>query len=206
MRNFALQPLDVEQLGEKGYFVRNRCLAPDTCRVLRRTIDQMARATERHGIDRERRHRRTAPGRGDYLTWLDRTDEYPWDLVAERFEQLRVDLNRMGYLGLREFDVRIARYSDDGSSVDRYVETPGPDSDRRVTATVYLNPGWEAPDGGELRLSPPSAGEPVDIAPIAGRLVAYRDDEVDREVLPTHAPRYGLSSWYRGRAPRRPTL
>jgi Rps23 Pro-64 3,4-dihydroxylase Tpa1-like proline 4-hydroxylase len=44
---------------------------------------------------------------------------------------------------------------------------------RRITAIFYLNPGWQQGQGGELRLYPfPDAG-PVDIAPVADRLVLF---------------------------------
>jgi hypothetical protein len=41
---------------------------------------------------------------------------------------------------------------------------------RVLTAILYLNPGWDAADGGELRLLPFPFG-PVDLAPLFGRVV-----------------------------------
>lgn len=209
MRNFALKPPDVEKLGEQGYFIRDHFLARDTSRVVRRSVEQLVRKNTARfaGAGSARRHRRRPALCGDYITWLDRTDGgYPWDLVAERFEQLRVALNRMGYLGLRDHDVQIARYPGDGSGVDRHLDARRHGADRRITATVYLNPDWETTDGGQLRLYPPASDDPVDIAPLAGRLVAFLGDEVEHAVRPTHTPRSALSARYRGRTPQRPNL
>lgn len=209
MPDFDLRAADVERLGDQSYFIRDRFLPPDTCRVVRRSIEQMAREGDLRagGVGRQPRTRRQSEIRGDYITWLDRTDGYPWDRVAERFEQLRMDLNRMGYLGLQEGDVQIARYPGDGSGFDRHLDVHRQLSDRRVTTTLYLNPDWEPADGGELRIYPPDAPEqPVEVPPLGGRLVTFLSEEVEHEVLPTHAPRYALSCWYRGRAPDRVKL
>ena len=44
---------------------------------------------------------------------------------------------------------------------------------RRLTAILYLNPGWSVPQhGGAVRLYPWPAA-PVDVAPLAGRLLLF---------------------------------
>ena len=199
---FDLASEDIEHLGEHGFFVREQFLTGDICRVLCRSIDRLARAGDLRaaGVGRAGGHRRDPSIRGDYITWLDETDGYPWDTVAERFEHLRVALNRMGYLGLSDCNIQIARYPGDGSGFDRHLDTHRHGADRRLTATVYLNPDWQPSDGGRLRIYP-TDDDPVEVAPVAGRIVAFLSDEVEHEVLPTYTPRFALSSWYRGRAP-----
>ena len=55
---------------------------------------------------------------------------------------------------------------------------------RKVTAIFYLNPSWKPGEGGELRLYPwPSP--PLDIAPIADRLVLFSSTRMWHRVLPS---------------------
>ena len=78
---------------------------------------------------------------------------------------------------------------------------------RLVTAILYLNPDWSAADGGRLRAYPPIGGarsnpfsEPIEIEPIAGRLVIFMAREVEHEVLLSRGrPRIALTQWiFRG--------
>jgi SM-20-related protein len=65
-----------------------------------------------------------------------------------------------------------------------------------VTAILYLNPDWTEAAGGLLRLHLPSG--PLDVAPLLDRLVVFRSEIVEHEVLPTHAPRWAVTAWYPG--------
>lgn len=73
-------------------------------------------------------------------------------------------------------------------------------SSRVLTSVLYVTPdGWGAADGGAIRLYPRrSDGEPVDIAPLANRLVLfYSDSRTPHEVLAcSRDGRMALSFWY----------
>jgi SM-20-related protein len=76
---------------------------------------------------------------------------------------------------------------------------------------LYLNKNWEPAHGGELRIFLPEKqqGEEgnkgngdkkmsekwVDIAPVAGRLVCFRSDTVEHEVLTAFQPRKSVTGW-----------
>ncbi len=75
---------------------------------------------------------------------------------------------------------------------------------RLVTAVYYLNQGWKAGDGGCLRVYctpngvPPSTPEPypvVDIEPFSDRLVIFRSEKVEHEVLHNVEIRMALTLW-----------
>ena len=73
---------------------------------------------------------------------------------------------------------------------------------RRLTAIVYLNEGWEAEWGGQLRLYEPcgTAGESersVDVLPVYGRLLLFASEEVEHEVLPATKRRLALTTWFK---------
>lgn len=90
--------------------------------------------------------------------------------------------------------------------LDAFSTTPGDDAAagrdaRRVTAILYLNADWEPAHGGRLRLFPPCAGRAhVDVDPVFGRLLLFRSELVAHEVLPSHAQRWALTLWMRGKA------
>ncbi len=76
---------------------------------------------------------------------------------------------------------------------------------RLVTAVYYLNQGWKAGDGGCLRVHCPPNGVPsstsepshvVDIEPFSDRLVIFRSDKVEHEVLPNVEIRMALTLWF----------
>jgi SM-20-related protein len=63
-----------------------------------------------------------------------------------------------------------------------------------VTAIVYLNPAWKREDGGQLRLHV----DPVqDVDPVLDRLVVFLSEKVPHEVLPSFAPRFAATAWFR---------
>ena len=73
---------------------------------------------------------------------------------------------------------------------------------RRLTAIVYLNDGWEAEWGGQLRLYERcgTAGESelgVDVLPVYGRLLLFASEEVEHEVLPATKRRVALTTWFK---------
>ena len=71
----------------------------------------------------------------------------------------------------------------------------------RLTAILYLNPGWRDVDGGALRLFAPRApwGVPpvADVEPLNDRPVLfYADYRVPHEVLGPHSDRLAITLWY----------
>lgn len=67
---------------------------------------------------------------------------------------------------------------------------------RRLTAILYLNPGFDATrDGGCLRVYLPRGGGVRDVSPSGGRLLLFSSCEVEHEVLPTTAARMAVTLW-----------
>ena len=82
-----------------------------------------------------------------------------------------------------------------------HTDNCGPGDARRVTAVYYPNDAaWDASWGGEMVLWPRDPARRREVAPVGDRLVVFRSDEVEHEVLPVAdaAPtdRLALSFWY----------
>jgi SM-20-related protein len=154
----------------------------------------------RAGIGRGEEHQLNRFVRGDEICWLDPADPQLVDWFGW-VEQLRMALNRRLFMGLFDFECHFARYPR-GSFYRRHVDAFRDQERSRVLSTVlYLTPGWQPGDGGELVLYRPEGPELDRVQPAAGRLVLFLSEEFPHEVLPTRRSRYSLTGWYRVSAP-----
>ncbi|MFZ5439595.1 MAG: 2OG-Fe(II) oxygenase [Myxococcota bacterium] len=183
---------EVERLGEDGYFVHDGFLGAE----LARRVRDEARLVplRRAGVRRE--HTLDDTVRNDEIAWLapENTSGALREAVA-RFTALQDVVNEGAWLGLRRFDLQLARYGPGGKYVRHLDAFPGQDN-RRLTAIVYLNDGWTPAAGGQLQVF---AAVPRIVEPILDRLVVFRSELIEHEVLESHAERWALAAWYSAR-------
>ncbi|MFO0596308.1 MAG: 2OG-Fe(II) oxygenase [Myxococcaceae bacterium] len=182
---------EVEQLGERGWFVRDGFLGASLARAVR---------AEAPAVELRRAAIRKARELDDAV----RTDEIAW--VEEQqgalgqaracFEALRDGVNQAAFLGLRGFDLQLARYAPGGQYVRHRDAFPGSEN-RRLTAIVYLNDGWVPANGGALELFVDPA--PVVVEPVLDRLVVFLSERIEHAVQPCHAERWALTAWFGAR-------
>lgn len=188
---------DIERLGEGEALVIDRWLPGEDALRARAAAEALFVAGQLRpaGIGRGDRRQLDPRIRGDEFMWLER-DEVPSGMgtLLDAFEALRQDINQRAFAGLRSFEVQVACYSG-GAGYARHRDAFRGEVNRRLTAICYLNPDWRADHGGTLRIWPPS-GEAL-IAPILGRLVLFRADLLEHEVLPSLSPRYAVTAWFR---------
>ena len=116
---------------------------------------------------------RFSPGAKRVVHWLPRSSALP---------ELMDVLNREAFVGLRSFDLQLARYGPGAKYVRHRDAFPG-QGNRRVTAIVYLNEGWVPAHGGELKLFDPE----MVIEPVMDRLVVFLSEKIEHEVLESRA-------------------
>ena len=69
---------------------------------------------------------------------------------------------------------------------------------RVLSLVVYLNPGWQHEDGGELVLyRDESDAEGIRVTPLMGTVVVFLSEEFPHEVLPAQRDRYSIAGWFR---------
>lgn len=188
----AIWPVEVSQLGTKGFFTRPSFLGAD---LAKRALEEAKLVPLRRAGIRKGRELDDSV-RTDELAWLT-ADETAGALaeVVTHFAELMKSLNEAAWLGLRTFDLQLAHYAP-GAHYGKHRDAFPGDDNRRVTAIVYLNPGWVADDGGQLRLH----AEPLfDLEPTLDRLVVFRSEVVEHEVLEARADRWALTAWYSAR-------
>lgn len=131
--------------------------------------------------------------RGDYIQWLDKKSGPPETMLyLNRLGELIQFLNAELFLSLKDFEVHLTVYPP-GSYYKRHLDQFRHDDHRRLSVICYLNHDWKESDGGQLRMF---LGEgPLDVLPHAGRLVCFRSDRIEHEVLPASRDRLSLTGW-----------
>jgi len=148
-------------------------------------------------IGSEQSLRRREDIRGDSICWIAAPLMPAEQTLLEELERLRLELNHAALLGLFELELHYAFYPP-GAEYARHVDQPRGRAQRQVSLVLYLNEGWTAAAGGELRIFD-AAGCHRDIEPIAGRLVCFLTPGREHAVLPTRYDRLSISGWFRAR-------
>lgn len=131
--------------------------------------------------------------RRDRIRWLDPVHEDPDEAAFFAvMDAFVTHLNASCYTGITGYEFHYALY-EPGSFYKRHLDQFRNDSRRKYSMILYLNPGWEAGDGGELGIHT-GAGLQL-IAPEAGKGVFFRSDALEHEVLTTNKPRLSITGW-----------
>lgn len=131
--------------------------------------------------------------RGDYIQWLDReTAPEPAKVYLNRLHELIGFLNRALFLSLKDAEAHFTIYPP-GSFYKRHLDQFKHDDHRKLSVICYLNNDWTEENGGQLRMYLPDGAK--DVIPIAGRLVIFRSDQIEHEVLPATRERMSITGW-----------
>jgi SM-20-related protein len=176
-----------------GFLSQPRICGLIECAGLRRRRGDFGAA--RVGADQRLQTR--AEIRGDSTCWLVEPLFTEEQALLRDLDQLRLELNRKGFLGLFDLELHYAWYPP-GAGYARHVDQLQGRDQRMVSIVLYLNETWKPGAGGELRLFG-AANEHRDIAPIGGRLVYFLTAGQEHAVLPTECDRLSISGWFRRR-------
>lgn len=131
--------------------------------------------------------------RGDYIQWVDKASAPPPVAVyLNRIGELVSYLNQELFLSLKDYEIHMTVYPT-GSFYKRHLDQFRADDHRKLSAICYLNRNWTDDDGGQLRMYLPEGNK--DFLPLAGRLVCFRSDQIEHEVLPAKKERLSLTGW-----------
>ena len=135
--------------------------------------------------------------RGDRIQWLEPGQAACCDQYLALFDELRLAINRSLYLRLEAYESHFALYPP-GAFYHKHLDRFRDDDRRAVSAVFYLNPDWQAEQGGALRLYL-TDGSTHDVLPEAGTLVVFLSADLPHEVLPATRERLSLTGWFRRR-------
>ena len=131
--------------------------------------------------------------RGDYIQWIDKaTAQPPVQAYLNKLTELISFVNQSLFLSLKDYEVHMTIYPA-GSFYKRHLDQFKKDDHRKLSLICYLNENWKEEEGGQLRIY--QQQKHFDILPVAGRLVCFRSDQLEHEVLPAIRPRLSLTGW-----------
>lgn len=203
MNEMTAQKLETAtiELADRGYSVITDFLSPIEVQQVLAVLQQRIEDGEfkKAGIGAGNHFQVDKTVRGDYIRWIDRQDaRMSTTMVLQRVDELRLTINRLCFLGLKDYEAHFAFYPT-GTFYKRHLDQFKTDDHRRISFVIYLNEGWQTADGGQLRLFLPDeqtgAEQVVDIAPTAGTLAIFRSDIIEHEVLPVNRERYSITGW-----------
>ncbi len=188
-----------DALQTRGYaVVRDFLTSPEVAELVADVRRREARGDFRPAATGAGPQRAVRPTiRGDRIHWLTLTEGEAEARLLARLEALKVSLNGACFLGLVDLECHYAIYPP-GAGYVRHLDRSPAGVERVVSVVLYLNEGWTADDGGELRLF---AEPTVDVRPSGGTLVLFLSDSLEHQVLPTRRERLSLTGWFRRRSP-----
>lgn len=182
-------------LAEHGYAVSDQFLSQTEVQAIldsdlcRQDVEKLSKA----GIGKQQHHQINESIRGDFIHWLDKESAEPAIKVyLDRIEAMMQQLNEALFLSLKDFEIHLTLYPI-GTFYKRHLDQFKKDDHRKLSVICYLNQKWEDNNGGQLRIYLPEGHR--DILPIGGRLVCFRSDQLEHEVLPATRERRSLTGW-----------
>lgn len=145
------------------------------------------------GIGQQTEFRINESIRGDYIRWIDKASAPPpLNDYIERLNVLMRFINRSLFLSLKDVELHTTVYPA-GAYYKRHLDQFKAGDHRKLSVICYLNKDWTDALGGQLRLY--IKGGIIDVLPLAGRLVCFRSDNIEHEVLPSRKERLSVTGW-----------
>lgn len=184
-----------DNLAEQGLAVVDQFLSQNEVNdILESEYYHKARSIlRRAGIGKNEGHQVNEAIRGDYIHWLNHHHAPPpFNIYLTRLRQLQQFLNHTLFLCLRDFEIHLTTYPP-GTFYKRHLDQFKKDDHRKLSVICYLNNDWQECHGGQLRIF--RDGQVLDVLPLSGRLVCFRSDQIEHEVLPATRERLSLTGW-----------
>lgn len=182
-------------LAEQGYATIDQFISPSEVASIRR-LDEFNGGLlqfRKAGIGKQLETNIDESIRGDYVKWIDRrTAGRELKVYMDQLDKMISYVNQSLFLSLKDFELHLTIYPA-GSYYKRHLDQFKGDDHRRLSVIFYLNEDWKEEEGGQVRLYLPSG--PLDVYPIGGRLVCFRSDTIEHEVLPATRDRLSITGW-----------
>ncbi len=182
-------------LAENGYAVIDHFLSEEEVQHILQ-LDDFKNALlhfKKAGIGKNTDKQINESIRGDYIQWIDKETAAPEIKVyLNRLGEMISHINQSLFLSLKDAEVHMTVYPE-GTFYKRHLDQFKKDDHRKLSVICYLNEGWQENHGGQLRMHLPDGEK--DVLPIAGRLVCFRSDQIEHEVLPGTRERMSLTGW-----------
>jgi len=182
-------------IAETGYAVIDDFLSPEEVNSILQ-LDEFKTGLlqfKKAGIGQKQEKQINEAIRGDYIEWIDRTAARPpLQAYLTKLNELISFVNQTLFLSLKDYEVHMTIYPA-GAYYKKHLDQFKKDDHRKLSVICYLNKNWKVEEGGQLRIY--RQEESIDVLPVAGRLVCFRSDLLEHEVLPSTRNRLSLTGW-----------
>ncbi len=182
-------------LADKSYAIVDNFLTPGEVAAILHT-DEFTNAKlhfKKAGIGKQQERQVNESIRGDFIQWIDPAKtSAPIGLYTDRLRELLQYLNQALFLSLKDAEVHLTTYPP-GTFYKRHLDQFRADDHRKLSVICYLNSDWSEQDGGQLKMYLPEGS--LEVSPIGGRLVCFRSDKIEHEVLPATRDRLSITGW-----------
>lgn len=184
-----------DTLADNGYAVVDNFFPENLYFSLKNYLHELSYADRmrRAGIGAQQDFQLNKSIRGDSIFWLDPASTS--EVIQEFFkmiEELKSDLNRNFFLSLSGYEFHFAHYPP-GTFYKRHSDQFRERNNRLITVIFYFNDNWKQTDGGELKIF--LEDEEKLVAPLGNRMLIFRSELIEHEVLKTNMDRYSLTGW-----------
>lgn len=182
-------------IAENGYAVVDNFLNPEEVQSIQE-LDGFKNGLlqfKKAGIGKSQEKQINEAIRGDYIQWIKpESAEPPLQVYLTKLKELITFVNQNLYLSLKDFEVHQTIYPI-GTFYKRHLDQFKKEDHRKLSVICYLNSDWKESDGGQLRIY--LDNKTKDVLPLAGRLVCFRSDLLEHEVLPATRERLSITGW-----------
>lgn len=146
-------------------------------------------------VGRQQQHTINTNVRSDRIHWLESAQPVERSYL-EVMDTLRHGLNRELFMGLFDYEAHLACYPS-GAYYKKHLDAFKGRSNRILTTVLYLNPHWQASDGGQLVIYGERGQVLEEVLPTLGTMVIFLSDKFVHEVRVGMEPRYSITGWFR---------
>lgn len=129
--------------------------------------------------------------RGDFIYWLNESRDTTFINFFNRIKEITYLLNRYCYLSISGNEFHLALYPK-GAFYTKHIDQFKDRKNRLISIIFYLNENWKPGDGGELKIY---KEQEIIVPPIYNRLVMFKSDSIEHEVLVTNVNRKSITGW-----------
>lgn len=145
------------------------------------------------GIGNDNKLQQNALVRRDTIYWLDKKhNNIHEDAFFAKIDAFVLYLNQSCYAGITDYEFHYSLY-ETGDFYKKHLDQFKDNASRQFSMISYLNPNWETQHGGELQIYQTDANQTI--SPTQGKMVFFKSDQLEHEVLVTHARRMSVTGW-----------
>jgi SM-20-related protein len=184
----------MDQLAEQDYVVVDDFISEELYNHIMQFFADVENSDKlkKAGIGAQQDFQLKAEVRGDFIYWLEEERDTELSAFFDLKNELINNLKRFCYLSLSGSEFHIAKYPA-GTHYHRHLDQFNERTNRQITVLIYLNKSWQKGDGGELVIYKDE--QEIIIEPIGKRLLLFKSDTIEHEVLTTNIQRYSLTGW-----------